>query len=31
MFELPSDDVVPLIQFERQVSVTLDPFSIVYE
>lgn len=28
MFEFPSDDVGPLVEFERQISVTLDPICI---
>lgn len=29
VLELPSDDAVPLIQFQRKVAMTLDPFRVV--
>ena len=29
MLELPSDNVVPLIKLQRQVSVALDPLGII--
>lgn len=29
VFELPSDNTIPLIQFEGKVAVTLDPFRVV--
>jgi len=28
MLELPSDDICPLVQLQRKISMTLDPFSI---
>lgn len=30
VFEFPSDDAVPLVQFQRQVPVAFDPFGVVY-
>jgi hypothetical protein len=28
--KLPSNDIIPLVEFQREISMTLDPFCIVY-
>lgn len=30
VLELPSNDVVPLVQLQRQIAMTLDPFCVVF-